>query len=167
MVAEVEDPTACRSRWSWSATARPDERTAALLRATREALVNAVRHGRPPVSLYLEVGPAEVEVFVKDRGDGFDLDAVPEDRFGVRESIIGRMTRAGRQARVRSRPEGTEVAAEAAGGRSRRGAGRERPDRRRCCVDDHLMFRTGVRASLDGARPRGRRGGRRGLGGRA
>ena len=68
-----------------------------------------MRHGRPPVSLYLEVGPDMCEVFVKDRGDGFDLDEVPEDRFGVRESIIGRMTRVGGSAAVRSRAGGTEV----------------------------------------------------------
>ncbi len=88
----------------------PDEATAALLQATREALVNAVVHGRPPVSLYLEVGAAEVEVFVKDRGDGFDVDAIGPDRFGVRESIMGRVRRRGGTATVTSRPgHGTEV----------------------------------------------------------
>ncbi|WP_239072749.1 ATP-binding protein, partial [Cellulomonas oligotrophica] len=34
----------------------PDEDTLALLQAAREALVNAVVHGRPPVSVYLEAG---------------------------------------------------------------------------------------------------------------
>lgn len=88
----------------------PDEDTAALLQATREALVNAVVHGRPPVSLYLEVGPREVEVFVKDRGDGFDPEAVSPDRFGVRESIMGRVRRRGGTATVTSRAgQGTEV----------------------------------------------------------
>ncbi|QGQ18735.1 PspC domain-containing protein [Cellulomonas sp. JZ18] len=88
----------------------PDADTQALLQATREALVNAVVHGRPPVSLYLEVGPSVVEVFVRDRGDGFDLDAVGPDRFGVRESIMGRVRRRGGTARVTSSPErGTEV----------------------------------------------------------
>lgn len=88
----------------------PDEDTAALLQATREALVNAVVHGRPPVSLYLEVGPREVEVFVKDRGDGFDPEAISPDRFGVRESIMGRVRRRGGTATVTSRAgQGTEV----------------------------------------------------------
>ncbi|MFS0706288.1 PspC domain-containing protein [Cellulomonas sp. 179-A 9B4 NHS] len=88
----------------------PDADAQALLQATREALVNAVVHGRPPVSLYLEAGPAITEVFVRDRGDGFDLDAVGPDRFGVRESIIGRVRRRGGTARVTSSPErGTEV----------------------------------------------------------
>jgi len=88
----------------------PDADTEALLQATREALVNAVVHGKPPVSLYLEVAPDAVEVFVRDRGEGFDLAAVPLDRFGVRESIMGRVRRRGGTATVTSRPErGTEV----------------------------------------------------------
>ena len=88
----------------------PDADTAALLQATREALVNAVVHGRAPVSLYLEVGPEQVEVFVRDHGDGFDAEAVGPDRFGVRESIIGRVRRRGGTATVTSSPErGTEV----------------------------------------------------------
>ena len=45
--------------------------------------------GREPVSVYAEVGEERVEVFVRDRGPGFDPDAVPEDRRGVRESIVG------------------------------------------------------------------------------
>lgn len=81
----------------------------ALLGALREALVNAVRHGAPPVSAYVEVGPEEVAAFVRDHGPGFDPDDVPEDRLGVRESIIRRMTRHGGSARVRSLDRGTEV----------------------------------------------------------
>ncbi|MCB2176254.1 MAG: PspC domain-containing protein [Actinomycetales bacterium] len=110
VVAEVEDHHGVPVEVVVVGDRTPDERTAGLLRATREALVNAVRHGRPPVSVYLEVGPGVVEVFVKDRGDGFDLDEVPDDRFGVRESIIGRMRRLGGDATVRARAGGTEVA---------------------------------------------------------
>ncbi|WP_263577947.1 sensor histidine kinase [Actinotalea sp. M2MS4P-6] len=109
VVAEVEDNLGVPVEVVVVGDRVPDEATAALLRATREALVNAVRHGRPPVSLYLEAGPTAIEVFVKDRGEGFDLDAVPEDRFGVRESIIGRMRRQGGTATVRRRAGGTEV----------------------------------------------------------
>jgi signal transduction histidine kinase len=88
----------------------PDADAEALLQASREALVNAVTHGRPPVSLYLEVRDDGVEVFVRDRGDGFDLDQIGPDRFGVRESILGRVRRRGGVATVTSSPErGTEV----------------------------------------------------------
>ena len=83
----------------------------ALVAATREALVNAARHsGAPAVSLYAEVGPDHVEVFVRDRGSGFDPAAVPADRFGLAQSVAGRMERHGGTAVVRSAPgEGTEV----------------------------------------------------------
>jgi signal transduction histidine kinase/phage shock protein PspC (stress-responsive transcriptional regulator) len=86
-----------------------EQHGAALSRAMREALLNAVRHGRPPVTAYVEIGPSGVEAFVRDRGDGFDLEAVPEDRLGVRQSILGRMERHGGSARVRRREDGTEV----------------------------------------------------------
>jgi len=110
VVAEVEDTRAVAVDVVVVGDGVPDEGTDALLQATREALVNAVSHGRPPYSLYLEVTDAQVEVFVRDHGDGFDLDAVPTDRFGVRESIIGRVTRRGGTATVQSRPgRGTEV----------------------------------------------------------
>jgi len=81
----------------------------ALVRALREALLNAVRHGAAPVSVYVEVGSESVEAFVRDHGGGFDLDAVPQDRFGVRESIVGRMSRHGGSAAVRRLEQGTEV----------------------------------------------------------
>lgn len=51
-----------------------DDSTQALVRAVREALANAVRHGRPPVSVYVEAGPAGVEAFIRDHGPGLDLD---------------------------------------------------------------------------------------------
>jgi signal transduction histidine kinase/phage shock protein PspC (stress-responsive transcriptional regulator) len=86
-----------------------DDGGQALVRAVRESLLNAVRHGAPPVSLYLEVGPTGVEAFVRDHGPGFELEEVPEDRLGVRQSILGRMARHGGAARVRRLEQGTEV----------------------------------------------------------
>lgn len=86
-----------------------DEDGQALVNALREAMVNAVRHGAPPVSAYVEVGTESVEAFVRDHGGGFDPDAVPADRLGVRESIRGRMQRHGGTARVRRLEQGTEV----------------------------------------------------------
>ncbi len=84
---------------------------AALVAATREALVNAARHAQvDAVSLYGEVAQDRVEVFVRDRGRGFDTASVPDDRYGVAQSIVGRMERHGGRAVVRSRPgQGTEV----------------------------------------------------------
>lgn len=85
------------------------ERHEALVQAAREAMLNAARHGGGAVSVYLEVTDGAAEVFVKDRGPGFVPDAVPADRLGIRESIVGRMNRHGGTATIISSPDGTEV----------------------------------------------------------
>nr|WP_244900863.1 ATP-binding protein [Streptomyces nanshensis] len=89
-----------------------DEGLDAQIQAAREAMVNAAKYGGDggAVQVFAEVEGGTVFVSVRDRGPGFDPDAVPEDRMGVRESIIGRMRRHGGTARLRSAPgEGTEV----------------------------------------------------------
>jgi signal transduction histidine kinase len=92
------------------AVGEPVERgIAELAAATREAMLNAARHAGGNISVYVERSPGAVDVFVRDRGPGFDVDALPEGRLGVRESIIGRMKRAGGTATVTSRESGTEI----------------------------------------------------------
>ena len=88
-----------------------DEHLAALVAASREAMVNAAKHsGAPEVSVYAEIEDGTASVFVRDRGVGFVPDAVPDDRRGLTDSIRGRMERHGGTAVVRSTPgEGTEV----------------------------------------------------------
>lgn len=87
---------------------------AELVKAAREAMVNAAKHsGAPDVDVYAEVADDTVEVFIRDRGRGFDPDAVADDRMGVRGSILERMTRHHGVARIRSDAErGTEVSLE-------------------------------------------------------
>lgn len=80
-----------------------------LAAAAREAMLNAARHAGGEISVYIEGSIAGVDVFIRDRGPGFDLTEVPDDRLGVRQSIIGRMRRAGGSGSVRSDPNGTEV----------------------------------------------------------
>jgi signal transduction histidine kinase len=82
-----------------------------IVAAAGEAVANAARHaGTGRVDVYAEVSPDAVDVFVRDRGRGFDPQTVPDDRHGVRHSIIDRMRRHGGTAEVRSAPgEGTEV----------------------------------------------------------
>jgi signal transduction histidine kinase/phage shock protein PspC (stress-responsive transcriptional regulator) len=79
----------------------------ALLAAAREAMLNAARHAGGTVSVYLESSQTAIEVSVTDRGPGFSVDTIPSDRWGVRESILARMQRAGGTATVQPGPGGT------------------------------------------------------------
>jgi signal transduction histidine kinase/phage shock protein PspC (stress-responsive transcriptional regulator) len=88
-----------------------DSRGEALVAAAREAMINAAKFGGgSTVDVYAEAGDGELQVFIRDRGPGFDPDAVPDDRRGVRESIVGRMARHGGRAEIHSAVgAGTEV----------------------------------------------------------
>jgi phage shock protein PspC (stress-responsive transcriptional regulator) len=109
--AEVEDDHRVPVEVVTVGDAPLDDRMRALLAAAREAMVNAARHaGADAVDVFAETDPATVTVFVRDRGKGFDLTTVPDDRMGLRHSIVGRMERHGGRATVRTAPgEGTEV----------------------------------------------------------
>lgn len=89
-----------------------DDRLAALVAAVREAVLNAARHsGTSEVAVYVEVGAEGVSAFVRDRGTGFDLATVPQDRRGITDSIVGRTERHGGRAEITTGPGlGTEVA---------------------------------------------------------
>jgi signal transduction histidine kinase len=88
-----------------------DERLRPIVLAAREAVVNVAKHaGTERADVYAETSDDSVDVFVRDRGAGFEMDGVAADRHGVRSSIIDRMTRHGGSADVRSSPGGgTEV----------------------------------------------------------
>lgn len=88
-----------------------DDRLEAVALAAREAIGNAQRHsGADKVSVYTEVGDHDVRVFVRDRGCGFDVAAIPADRHGISRSIEGRLRRLGGQATVTTTPgSGTQV----------------------------------------------------------
>jgi len=88
-----------------------DESLRPVVNAARESLTNAAKHaGVPRVDVYAEITDAAVDVFVRDRGAGFNVETIAEDRYGVRHSIIDRMARHGGSGEVRSTPgEGTEV----------------------------------------------------------
>lgn len=110
IAAEVEDEHGKPIEVVTVGDAHPSAQTDALLDATRQALVNAVTHGSEPISLYCEATDTTVEVFVRDHGEGFDIDAIPPDRLGIRESIIGRIKRRGGTVEIVSRAGwGTEV----------------------------------------------------------
>ena len=109
--AEVEDSFGIPVEVVTVGDADLDEHSRALVAAAREAVVNAAKHsGAAKVDLFVEATPEQLEVFVRDRGTGFDPAAVPDDRLGLRRSVHDRMARHGGSADVRSSPgEGTEV----------------------------------------------------------
>ncbi len=109
--AEVEDTHGTPVEVVTVGDAAMTEEARPLVLAAREAMVNAAKHaGADKVDVYAETTADQVEVFVRDRGRGFDPDEVPEDRLGVRRSIVDRMQRHGGAASVRSaHGDGTEV----------------------------------------------------------
>jgi signal transduction histidine kinase len=109
--AEVEDEWAVPVEVVMVGDCDTSDALQALVRATREAMVNAAKHsGADKVDVYAEVDEERVEVFIRDRGKGFDVAAVADDRMGVKGSIINRMARHGGTATLRSEPGyGTEV----------------------------------------------------------
>jgi signal transduction histidine kinase len=109
--AEVEDAHGLPVEVVTVGDAELDDAARPIVLASREAMVNAAKHsGADKIDVYAESAGDRVEVFVRDRGRGFETDAVSEDRLGVRRSIVDRMERHGGSATVRSAPgEGTEV----------------------------------------------------------
>ena len=85
--------------------------TDALVRAAREAMLNAAKHsGVSQIDTYAEIGADKAEVFVRDRGRGFEMGDIGDDRLGITRSIIGRMARYGGKVDIRSTPgEGTQI----------------------------------------------------------
>nr|WP_307849881.1 PspC domain-containing protein [Saccharopolyspora sp. HNM0986] len=108
---EIEDAFAIEVQHVVVGDCELDERLTALLAAAREAVVNSAKHsGTGEVSVYAEVEPEQVSIFVRDRGTGFDPEAVPADRHGLADSIRGRMGRNGGAVRLKTAPgSGTEV----------------------------------------------------------
>ncbi len=111
VAADIEDDTGVSIEVVVVGAADVDERLRTVVAAAREAVLNAAKSsGAPEVALYAEVEPAQVGVWVRDRGVGFEPDSVGPDRHGIRDSIHARMAAIGGHSRVRSAPgNGTEV----------------------------------------------------------
>jgi signal transduction histidine kinase len=108
---EVEDTFAIEVEQVVVGDREMDDKLRSMVKAAREAMVNAAKHsGVRQISVYAEVEPEQVAIFVRDRGAGFDPDAVGSDRHGLADSIKGRMARNGGEVKVRTAPgDGTEV----------------------------------------------------------
>ncbi len=112
VVAEVEDEYGITIELAAIGDTTLESRGEELVAAAREALRNAARHAPgAPVYVFLDVGSVGAELFVRDNGPGFEFGAVPSERRGLRDAVIGRMAFAGGSATVESGPgEGTEIA---------------------------------------------------------
>ena len=65
-----------------------DSRVEALVRAVGEAVTNAAKHsGAPAVDVYAEVEEDGVTIFVRDRGSGFDVEAIQNRWLPVWDEI--------------------------------------------------------------------------------
>lgn len=82
-----------------------------LVEAAREAITNAAKHaGVEQINVLVRVSPRQVSIFVDDRGTGFDPDAVPADRRGLRDSIRARLARVGGSVSLDTAPgAGTDI----------------------------------------------------------
>jgi signal transduction histidine kinase len=112
VAAEVEDGHGAAIDVVTVGDRQLDEPGEALVAAAREALTNAAKFAATAgtIAVYAEMRAERAQVFVRDRGSGFDPDSVPADRRGLRESIVGRMERNGGRATIRSAPgTGTEI----------------------------------------------------------
>jgi signal transduction histidine kinase len=111
MAGRVESQHQVRVETVVVGDAQLDDRLRALVDACAEAVANAARHsGGETISVYVEAEPTAITAFVRDQGRGFDPVAVPPDRRGIADSIVGRIERRGGTVTIASRPgEGTEV----------------------------------------------------------
>lgn len=92
----------------------------AFVLAATQAVANAVQHADGDglaVAVRSNERPARVRVEVRDTGSGFDWDEIPEDRLGIRASIVARIAAVGGTTRIRSDADGTTVRLEWRGAR--------------------------------------------------
>ena len=108
-IAQVEDRYGVPIEYVHVADMAPGVMTHNAGAIVQEACQNAAVHGKPPISVYMECSGSQVEVWVKDRGAGFDVEKIPQDRHGVRDSILGRAKRLGGKATITSGSAGTEI----------------------------------------------------------
>jgi hypothetical protein len=81
----------------------------AVYSAAVQAMVNSIQHAgtAPAVKRWIAlraVRPGGLEVEIGDTGKGFDFDAVPTERLGLRVSIIERVANAGGEVSIDSGP---------------------------------------------------------------
>ena len=111
--AALSSPFERRMR-SVGTKALPVQSAEAIYSAAVQAMVNSLQHaGETDVKRWVAIRgfpPGGIEVVVGDSGEGFDIAGIPNERLGVRVSIIERVANAGGKAEIRSAPgEGTII----------------------------------------------------------
>ncbi|WEK60304.1 MAG: ATP-binding protein [Candidatus Microbacterium colombiense] len=83
----------------------------ALVLAARQAIRNSVGHAQGRGMHIVAVGSGDegISVTISDTGSGFDIDAIGEDRLGIRASIFARMAGVAGTADIVSGAQGTTV----------------------------------------------------------
>jgi signal transduction histidine kinase len=82
----------------------------ALALAATQAVANALQHaGGAGLGVAVVADNERLRVEVHDAGEGFDLAAIPDDRLGIRASIVARIAAVGGVADIESGPHGTTV----------------------------------------------------------
>jgi signal transduction histidine kinase len=82
----------------------------ALALAATQAVANALQHaGGSGLSVAVSTDSERVQVEVRDAGQGFDLDAIPDDRLGIRASIVARVAAVGGTTELETGRQGTVV----------------------------------------------------------
>ncbi len=109
--AQVEERYGVRVELVQATDTELDARMAECVAAAGEAMTNAAKHsGSDEISVLARVTDGQLSIFVRDRGAGFDVSVVADDRHGLSTSIRGRMRRVGGRAEIASAPgAGTEV----------------------------------------------------------
>lgn len=102
-----------RAEVASDAGALPGRVARALVLAATQAIANAVQHaGAAGLQVTVQARAAGIRVRITDAGGGFDPAAIPEDRLGIRGSIVARTAAVGGRARVQTTASGTVVTLE-------------------------------------------------------
>ena len=137
-----------------------DEALRPVVHAAREAVVNVAKHaGTQRADVYAETSDSAVDVFVRDRGAGFDVDArrhATGTASATASSTGWAATAAARTYALlpaRAPRSACTCPAPRTAPAQRRGEPMTQPAQgvRVVLVDDHAMFRAGVRAELAAA----------------
>jgi signal transduction histidine kinase len=78
----------------------------AMVGAVRAAFENVLRHSEASVAELELIYAEDITVMITDQGVGFDMATIPDDRLGVRGSIIDRVESVGGSAQIWSTPGG-------------------------------------------------------------